>query len=79
MSVNIARLTARAPVVGAIEEFDRLGRSRFLATYGYHEARTFFVDFNGNRYASKAIAGVAFRNQYQLAESVPWVDAARTR
>ena len=48
-----------ASVVKAIEEFDRLGRAAFLDTHGYAEARNYYVQYEGNLYDSKAIAGVA--------------------
>jgi hypothetical protein len=41
-------------------EFDRIGRDRFLAKYGYRRARRYLIDAGGKRYDSKAIAGVAY-------------------
>jgi hypothetical protein len=43
----------------AIQEYDQLGRPDFLAKYGYGQAQEYFIDLNGQRYDSKAIAGVA--------------------
>lgn len=45
----------------AIAEFDRLGRDIFLSTYGFGQARGYFLVHNGQLYDSKAIAGVAHR------------------
>lgn len=49
----------RAAVYRAIEEFDRLGRQRFLDTYGYGPAREYFAVDGERRYDSKALVGVA--------------------
>jgi hypothetical protein len=54
----LADLTREA-VLKAIEEFDRLGRADFLSKYGFKEARHYFLEHDGKRYDSKAIAGVA--------------------
>ncbi|GAA0946912.1 HNH endonuclease signature motif containing protein [Actinocorallia libanotica] len=51
-------LTAAA-VHSALLEFDDLGREAFLAKYGFHRARKFFVRHEGREYDSKAIAGAA--------------------
>ena len=51
-------LTTEA-VVRALDEYDRLGGERFLAQYGYGRAKEYFVERDGRRYDSKAIAGVA--------------------
>ncbi|WP_220505462.1 HNH endonuclease [Microbispora sp. H10830] len=51
----------RDMVLAAIEEFDKLGREEFLEKYGYREARGYFLTYQGRRYDSKAIAGVAHR------------------
>lgn len=49
----------RAAVLSAIEEFDALGRDRFLAKYGFGPARTYELIWQGRRYDSKAILGAA--------------------
>ena len=46
-------------VLAAIREFDELGRDEFLAKYGFAKSKTYFLDLDGKRYDSKAIAGVA--------------------
>ena len=56
--MSLADLTPEA-VRQAIAEFDRLGRESFLSTYGFGEAREYFLVHNGQAYDSKAIAGVA--------------------
>ncbi|MEQ1933812.1 MAG: HNH endonuclease [Fimbriimonadaceae bacterium] len=40
-------------------EYDGLGRSSFLAKYGFRAARAYFLELNGRRYDSKAVAGAA--------------------
>ena len=49
----------RDAVLAAIEECDSLGRESFLAKYGFHAARSYFLVHNGKRYDSKAIVGAA--------------------
>jgi 5-methylcytosine-specific restriction protein A len=56
--MSLADLTPEA-VHQAIVEFDRLGRSVFLSTYGFGKARGYFLVKKGRPYDSKAIAGVA--------------------
>lgn len=46
-------------VLSAISEFDELGREAFLKKYGFGKSRGYFLEHNGNRYDSKAIAGAA--------------------
>ncbi|MGW1351568.1 HNH endonuclease [Streptomyces sp. NPDC002409] len=49
----------RAGILSAIAEHDRLGAEAFRETYGYHAAVTYLLVYEGRRYDSKAIAGVA--------------------
>ncbi|MEV7005872.1 hypothetical protein [Streptosporangium sp. NPDC051022] len=51
----------REMVVAAIEECDELGRDVFLERYGYRPARGYFLVYEGRKYDSKAVAGVAHR------------------
>jgi len=51
----------RTNVLAAIDEFDRIGRDQFLATYGYGEAVRYILVHEDREYDSKAIAGVAHR------------------
>ena len=57
----------RKGVLGAVEEFDRLGRAAFLATTGFGPARAYFLAHEGSLYDSKAIIGYA----HQLDTGVP--------
>ncbi|WGS21698.1 MULTISPECIES: HNH endonuclease signature motif containing protein [unclassified Bradyrhizobium] len=54
----VADLTRQA-VLDAIAEFDELRREPFLEKYGFGKSRGYFIEHNGKRYDSKAIAGAA--------------------
>jgi hypothetical protein len=47
-----------------MDEFDQLGEAAFLDKYGFGPSTTFVVVRDGQRYPSKAIAGVAYGFQY---------------
>jgi hypothetical protein len=53
----------------AIAEYGRLGSELFLSKYGFGPAKAFMLSFNGQKYDSKAIAGVA--HGYQFPEIGP--------
>ncbi len=56
----LADLTDPSAVDRAIEEFNRLGRTAFLAKYGFGRAREYMLrDSQGNLYDSKAVVGAA--------------------
>jgi hypothetical protein len=57
-------LTSRSAVIAAIQEFDELGRATFLEKYGFGGSTRYFVEHEGRRYDSKAIAGAAVGKQY---------------
>lgn len=48
-------------------ECEELGRDEFLRRYGFGEARTYFLEYDGKRYDSKAIAGVAHKHEFNAA------------
>jgi hypothetical protein len=50
---------ARADVIRAIEEYDRLGPQQFFATHGFAPATTYELIWDGHRYPPKAILGTA--------------------
>jgi hypothetical protein len=56
--MTLADIT-REHVLAAITEFDRLGRDAFLEEYKFGKALSYFLDHDGKRYDSKAIAGYA--------------------
>lgn len=64
MAIKIADLTDPAAVRAAISECDALGTDDFLALHGYGRAVSYFLDYEGRRYDSKAIAGVAYQIQH---------------
>lgn len=51
----------RDDVLAAIAEFDDLGRTQFLAKYGFGPARQYVVLHKGQEYDSKALVGAAHR------------------
>ena len=57
-------ITSASAVQKAIGEFDRLGAETFLKTYGYKPAREYHLIYDGRRYPSKAIIGVAHRHEF---------------
>lgn len=63
---QLSQLRSPAAVQAAIDEFVRLGRTQFLARYGYSKSRDFLVrdPKTGTDCDSKAIAGVAFGKQF---------------
>jgi 5-methylcytosine-specific restriction protein A len=56
--VTLADVTAEG-VMAAIAEFDRLGGEKFRQTTNFGRARAYFLEYNGQLYDSKAIAGYA--------------------
>lgn len=62
--MTIRELTKPSAVQSALDEFDLLGREKFLSKYGYSEAVSYFVVRGSNRYDSKAIFGAAYRYEY---------------
>lgn len=59
-----AKLTDRNAVEMALGEFDRIGRDAFLEKYGFGGAKEYFLVTEEGHYDSKAIFGVAYRNQH---------------
>lgn len=49
----------RDAVLGAVDEYDRIGRHAFLERYGFGPAKTYFLTVDGQHYDSKAIVGAA--------------------
>lgn len=64
MSKSLNDLTSRDAVLAAIQEFESTGRASFLETYGYKPSRRYVLQFEGQPYDSKAIAGVAYGKQH---------------
>lgn len=63
-SMSLSDITSRQAVLGAVEEFDQIGRQAFLNKYGFGQAREYFLDYGGHLYDSKAIVGVAYGYQF---------------
>ena len=49
-----------ADVVGAIEEYDRLGPERFFSAHGFAPTTTYDLTWEKRRYPPKAILGTAY-------------------
>lgn len=66
MSSNLSRLQSPAAVQSALDEYSALGRTAFLARYGFGKSRDFLVrnPANGELCDSKAIVGAAYGFQY---------------
>ena len=62
--MSLSSLSDRDAVFKAIQEFDDLGRSEFLAKYGFGKSREFFIRYSGKSYDSKAICGAAYGFQF---------------
>ena len=45
----------------AVAEFDHVGRTAFLDTYGFKAAKDYFLFLDGQNYDSKAIVAVAHK------------------
>ena len=54
------KIQHRDSILKAIEEYDTLGRDRFLKRYGYWPSRRYFLVHGGKLYDSKSIVGAAF-------------------
>jgi 5-methylcytosine-specific restriction protein A len=72
--MGFSDITEPKAVSDAIEEFDRLGREKFLETYGFGKARKYYLVVNGKYYDSKAILGVAHKYQFPAKEPLKWSD-----
>ena len=51
-------------IIGALDEFDLIGRPAFLAKYGFGEARNYFLRHDGKDYDSKAVVGAAHTRRH---------------
>ena len=57
-------LSSRDAIAQAIQEFDSLGRDRFLTKYKFGRARNYFLVRHGKHYDSKAVVGAAHGFQF---------------
>lgn len=62
--MKLSDLTDPGAVVAAMHEFDEVGRDRFLEKYGFGRSSTYFVEYQGRRYDSKALIGAACGYQH---------------
>ena len=56
---NKLKSITRDSVLKTIQEFDRIGRKKFLEKYGYGSAKAYWLVYEYRNYDSKAIIGVA--------------------
>ncbi len=61
---SLSLLKSREAVERSMAEFREIGRVAFLAKYGFGKSRKFLMEYDGEVYDSKAIAGAAFGYQY---------------
>jgi putative restriction endonuclease len=64
MPKHFSDVTNPASILKAIDEFDRIGREKFLSKYGYRKGRAYYLAHNGQLYDSKAIMGAAFGYEF---------------
>lgn len=66
MALKLSDLTSSAAVQAALDEYERLGKERFLRKHGFREAGAYLVRNPRTQGLadSKAIAGVALAHQY---------------
>ena len=62
--MSLGDLSSRDAVLGALAEFDRLGRDPFLAKYRFGPASRYGLLHDGKLYDPKAIVGAAHGNQF---------------
>jgi hypothetical protein len=67
----LEKLTSRAAVEAALDEFDSVGREDFLTTYGFGPSTRFFVRRAGKLYDSKAVIGAAYGFEHPDAGTLP--------
>ncbi|MFF4598136.1 HNH endonuclease [Amycolatopsis sp. NPDC001319] len=72
--VTLGELTSRAAVLEAMKRCDTVGRERFVREHGFEAARDYLLEFEGRRYDSKAIAGVAYGIQHPERGALPASD-----
>jgi len=53
-----------ASVLKAIDEFDRIGREKFLSKYGYKKSRIYYLVHEDRLYDSKSVMGVAYGYEF---------------
>jgi hypothetical protein len=62
---RVNQVTDPGAVEAAIVKCEELGQKKFLKVYGFRDSAKFPLMYKGIKYASKAIAAVAFGIQHQ--------------
>ena len=63
-AMGLKDVTARSAVLGAMAEFDSIGREVFPAKHRFGKARSYFIEHEGRCYDSTTIVGAAHRIQH---------------
>ncbi len=61
-------------ILSAIAECDKMGTDAFLSHYGFKNARDYFLLYEGRRYPSKAIVGVAHKYAHPSGKALKYTD-----
>jgi 5-methylcytosine-specific restriction protein A len=64
--LSLEDITSADAVLGAMREYDRIGRDAFIHKYHFGPSRTHIVRYGGREYDSKPILGAA--HDYQFPE-----------
>ena len=70
-------ITERSSIEVAIVEFDRLGRHKFLSTYGFKRSRKYSLYLDGRYYDAKAVFGVAYGHENPIHGPLTWGEVSR--
>jgi 5-methylcytosine-specific restriction protein A len=70
--MSISELTEPAAVLKAIQEFDKIGREKFLEKYDFGPSKKFYLVHQGKHYDSKAILGAAYGYQFPKRGPLPF-------
>lgn len=70
--MSISELTEPNAVLKAIQEFDEIGRERFLERYDFGPSKKFYLVHQGKYYDSKAILGAAYGYQFPTRGPLPF-------
>lgn len=61
---KLSSIQNRSSIISTIEEYDKLGKNKFLNKYSYRESTKYFIEYNNKEYDSKAIIGVSFKYEF---------------
>jgi len=73
VKMPLSEVTTRKAIIAALTEYDNLGDEIFLSQYGFGAAKNYFLVYDGKKYPSKAIVGVA--RKYDCPEKGPMLSS----